>query len=152
MKAAIALFSIAMSFTFGSSLVQAEDANRLAELERRIVTLETQNQTLRKALEKLGGKTIQELAGLSVTSAAAPTPPAPSLPSGPTPEQIAAMQTVKNRIAAIEAMRKARKPDPFAGGPAIKTSKADAQKQQAAEEDELRSLRDQLAAMEAAIR
>lgn len=157
----ILAFSVAMI-----SGVLADDA-KLAELESRISNLELQNQTLRQIIERLSGRSIDQILADPPIQSARPATPAPAVtpapampetvasaapepPRGPTPEQLAAMAAVKAEIKAIEdkwdPKRLAAMPKPK-----IPTAKADIEKARQLDMEKLSELRLRLARMEAIV-
>lgn len=134
-----------------ASAAVAEDAI-IAELQAKVAKLELQNQTLRRAVEAIAGKPIEQIVG--IVSAPAVTV-APKI-AGPTAEQLAAMNAVKARIAELEKMHYGPA-DPFADRPGtvagsnLRMSRADIEKQKESDLRELDVLKKKLAAMEAAV-
>lgn len=156
---------MAMKYILALSLmlvgVSVADDAKLAELESRISNLELQNQTLRQIIERLSGRSIDQILADPPIQSARPATPAPAMPEtvasaapepprGPTPEQLAAMAAVRAEIQAIEdkydRIKQAGKPKPK-----IPISKVDAEKERKLDMEKLSELRLRLARMEAIV-
>lgn len=148
-----ALLTSAILIALAPAVAVADEA-RIAALEATVARLETQNLSLKAALEAVAGRSLAEIlvaqtpAQTSTTPASAPTQAAPPAPD---PARVAAAESIRRQIEAIQARHAAADKaarDPFRDKPRVGISKADQEKARAAELREIERLRAQLAALE----
>ncbi len=155
---AIALMGLLLC---GGAVAQnAEPDARIAALEATVARLETQNLSLRAAVEAIAGKSLAEILGAEAAAPeAAPTPaPAPRMVMGlPEADARARLTQIDAQVAAMTraheaATKAATKPrDPFADRGGIRKSPADLQKEAAARIAEIARVRAQAEALRAAL-
>jgi len=140
----------------------ADDAARISALEAKVQILETQNLSLKAAIEAVSGKTLAEL-----LTAAAPAMPAPApdrsaagaepLAAKPDPAKLAQIADLKSRIAAAEeamvadqkTWAEAEKAKAFGGRyPGVTESKADREKRRTLQSRTIAEWKAKLAALE----
>jgi hypothetical protein len=139
----------------------ADDAARISALEAKVQILETQNLSLKAAIEAVSGKTLAEL--LTAAAPAMPAPPdrsaagAELLAPKPDPAKLAQIADLKSRIAAAEeamvadqkTWAEAEKAKAFGGRyPGVTESKADREKRRTLQSRTIAEWKAKLAALE----